>query len=634
MTQTVTQRPSYAHPPLAILGVPFDNVTTAETIATIDDMIASRQPHYLVTANVDFLVQAQEDVELRRILFDAHLVLCDGTPLVWASRLLGNPLLERVAGADLVPLLLRVAAEKGYRVFFLGATPESVQQAIDNLKKIHPTLIIADYYSPPFNKLLEMDHDEIKRRIVEAKPDLLFVSFGCPKQEKWIAMHYRSLGVPVSAGVGATIDFLAGMVKRAPLWMQRVGMEWIYRLAQEPRRLFKRYFKDLWVFGWKILGQLWQLQLRKSRARTRIAGQKISPTQNWIKPAITESQGPSQSFHLPMNLEASSPQPNDSLAPARSALGGPPPPADSFRCFPSNSSSPLGEERETEPSAVSRFMGSMRAPYFPGTLSPGERPGLMRNEARTISTSFTVTKDNISLIKLPEYLDLAAAANGALPIDELLAKDKHCLLDMSHVQFIDSTGMGLLIRLQKNIRATGHQLVLLTPTVAVRRALALMQLQDFFATAPDISSARELIAARAREENKAVRLRTPAAPNPLLWQGEITAANAAEVWDTTETHLTSRQRRELVIDMSGVRFMDSTGLGMMVRARKLAQRERVKLEFVHLQPAVQNVVHLARLDEFLLARNIDEPTTKPTTAPQETRQLFRVSPEPAKQLAE
>ncbi len=182
MIEADTERPSHAHPPIAILGVPFDNITTAETIETINGMVASRQPHYLVTANVDFLVQAQEDVELRRILFDAHLVLCDGTPLVWASRLLGNPLLERVAGADLVPLLLRVAAEKGHRVFFLGATPESAKQAVDNLKKLHPALIIADYYSPPFNKLLEMDHDEIKRRIVEAKPDLLFVSFGCPKK--------------------------------------------------------------------------------------------------------------------------------------------------------------------------------------------------------------------------------------------------------------------------------------------------------------------------------------------------------------------------------------------------------------------------------------------------------------------
>src|SRR6185312_8435324 len=136
MMEPVLERPRYANPPIAILGVPFDNVTTRETIDAIDRMVASRQPHYLVTANVDFLVQAQEDVELRRILFDAHLVLCDGTPLVWASRLLGNPLLERVAGADLVPLLLRVAAEKGYRIFLLGATEESCTQAVNRLRKL------------------------------------------------------------------------------------------------------------------------------------------------------------------------------------------------------------------------------------------------------------------------------------------------------------------------------------------------------------------------------------------------------------------------------------------------------------------------------------------------------------------
>ena len=289
---TQSERPRYANPPIAILGVPFDNVTSAETIDSIERMVESRQPHYLVTANVDFLVQAQEDVELRRILFDAHLVLCDGTPLFWASRFLGNPLPERVAGADLVPLLLRVAAEKKYRVFLLGATPESAQQAVDNLKKRHPDLIIADHYSPPFNKLLEMDHDEIKRRIVAAKPDLLFVSLGCPKQEKWIAMHYRSLGVPVCAGVGATIDFLAGRVKRAPRWMQRICAEWIYRLAQEPRRLFKRYFKDLWVFGQEIF-----------RAMVAVATQHAAP------PACPKARADSRRTKLAMPQAPGTPRP-------------------------------------------------------------------------------------------------------------------------------------------------------------------------------------------------------------------------------------------------------------------------------------------------------------------------------------
>jgi N-acetylglucosaminyldiphosphoundecaprenol N-acetyl-beta-D-mannosaminyltransferase len=495
-------------------------------------MVALRQPHYLVTANVDFLVQAQEDVELRRILFDAHLVLCDGTPLVWASRLLGNPLLERVAGADLVPLLLRAAAEKGYRIFFLGATEESCTQAVNRLRKLHPTLVIADHYSPPFNKLLEMDHDEIKRRILAAKPDLLFVSFGCPKQEKWIAMHYRSLGVPVSAGVGATIDFLAGTVKRAPVWMQRVGLEWIYRLAQEPRRLFKRYFKDLWVFGWKILGQLWQLQLRQTRATSRSNPRTTLPAHRGFEPALNENPNARQYFSL-----------------------------------------------------SSREGAGVRVKFTP-TESAVSKP-----------------QTDAKLIKIPARLDLATVCDEAPLLEQAFNDSRHCLLDMSHVQFIDSTGVGLLIRLQKKIRADGHQLVLLAPTSMVRRALELMRLQNFFDTAPDLPSAQALIAARIREQTDAVQLRTPAAVNPLLWQGEITAANAQEVWNRTETHITARHGRDLIIDMSGVRFMDSTGLGVMVRARKLAQREQVKLEFTHLQPAVQNVLHLARLEAFLLSAN-------------------------------
>jgi N-acetylglucosaminyldiphosphoundecaprenol N-acetyl-beta-D-mannosaminyltransferase len=243
------QRLVPSRPPIAILGVPFDNVTTAEAVTAIEQMVASRSPHYLVTANVDFLVQAQSDVELRHILAEAHLVLCDGTPVLWASRFLGNRLPERVAGSDLVPVLLKVAAEKKYRVFLLGATPDSVEQAASRLKNQHPSLILAGYYSPPFNAICwQMDHEEIKRRVREARPDLLFVAFGCPKAEKWIAMHYRELGVPVVAGVGATIDFLAGRVKRAPLWMQHAGMEWIFRLACEPRRLFRRYMSRISAF--------------------------------------------------------------------------------------------------------------------------------------------------------------------------------------------------------------------------------------------------------------------------------------------------------------------------------------------------------------------------------------------------
>ena len=242
--------------PLSILGIPFDPLTISQAVSAIEEMIASGRPHYVATANVDFLVQSLEDKELRRILIQADLVVCDGTPLLWVSRWLGNPLPERVAGADLVPQLLSVAADKGYRVFFLGGKPEVTAQAVQRLRQKHPGIEVAGHYSPPFAPLEKMDHEDIGRRIREAQPDILFVSFGCPKAEKWISLNYRALGVPVAMGVGATIDFLAGEVSRAPVWMQRVGLEWVFRFLQEPARLGPRYAKDLRRFGWAMAQQL------------------------------------------------------------------------------------------------------------------------------------------------------------------------------------------------------------------------------------------------------------------------------------------------------------------------------------------------------------------------------------------
>jgi N-acetylglucosaminyldiphosphoundecaprenol N-acetyl-beta-D-mannosaminyltransferase len=260
--------------PISIMGVPFDNVTTAHTLALIQRMIESRAPHYIATANVDFLVQAQSDDELHRILLDAHLVLCDGTPLVWASRWLGNPLPERVAGSDIVPLMLRLAAERGYRVFLLGAAEELNRKAAENIAKDHPGLIVAGRYSPPLAPLEKMDHEDIRQRIRDARPDIVLVAFGCPKQEKWISMNYRTLAVPVCVGVGATIDFLAGAVSRAPMWMRKCGLEWTWRLINEPRRLARRYLKGFFVFGRGLLRQRWRTG---GRVTERVRNVEIAP---------------------------------------------------------------------------------------------------------------------------------------------------------------------------------------------------------------------------------------------------------------------------------------------------------------------------------------------------------------------
>ena len=163
--------PSARPSPIAILGIPFDNVTTADTLQLIEEMIASGQPHYLATANVDFVAQAFVDVELQRILFDAHLVVADGMPLVWASRWLGNPLPERVTGSDLTPRLLADAERKGWRVYFLGGTEQSVATAAENTRRKHPKLQLVGAYSPPFKPLSEMDDEDILRRIRAVKPD-------------------------------------------------------------------------------------------------------------------------------------------------------------------------------------------------------------------------------------------------------------------------------------------------------------------------------------------------------------------------------------------------------------------------------------------------------------------------------
>jgi len=500
MNESTAMPAADSRPPIAILGVPFDNVTKAEAIARIEAMIASRQPHYLVTPNIDFVVKARRDVELRRILLEAHLVLCDGTPLLWISRLLGNALSERVAGADLVPSLIEVAARKKYRLFLLGATTESSNQAVCRLQRRYPELVIAGHYSPPFNQLLEMDHDDIRSRIMATEPDLLFVSFGCPKQEKWVAMNYRRLGVPVTAGVGATIDFLAGTVMRAPLWMQKSGTEWMFRLAQEPRRLFRRYLTDLWAFSAGIVPQWWELQ---ARSRLKISKHQIETARQ---------------------LAAS-----------------------------------------------------------------GARPGYY-------------------CVRMPRRLDVAAVLQNAPLAKEIEDRTENCLLDMGSTEFVDSTGVGWLIRIKKKLRSKGRELVLISTTRTVTRALGLMRLTDFFLVARDEEAGHKLLQELTHTYAEPAHVQSYAACS-LRWRGEVTAANADAVWADTRQYLVglSPDRRK-TIDLSAVRFIDSTGLGLMVRAKKLSLARAETLAFIGLQPPVLNVLRLSRLEAYLLKA----PSPKPT----------------------
>jgi len=239
-----------------ICGVRIHNLTMNETLARIGRMVARGKPSYVFTPNVDHIVQLQRDTAFRAAYAEAALVVPDGFPLLWAANFLGTPLKERVSGSDLVPSECAVAAERGYRLFFLGGRPGSAETAKKRLERIHPGIRIAGVYCPPYG--FEKDAAE-NARIVEivrnASPDILFVGLGSPKQELWIHRHYRQLEVPVSIGVGATFEFLAGVVRRAPAAMQHAGLEWLWRLGCEPRRLWKRYLVDDMQFFGLVLRQ-------------------------------------------------------------------------------------------------------------------------------------------------------------------------------------------------------------------------------------------------------------------------------------------------------------------------------------------------------------------------------------------
>jgi N-acetylglucosaminyldiphosphoundecaprenol N-acetyl-beta-D-mannosaminyltransferase len=230
--------------PIAVMGLPLDSVTSGEAVKAIESLILSGGSHQVATANLDFWLNSISNPHLHRILAGCSLVVPDGMPLVWASKLLGSPLVERVTGVDLVPRLAELSARKGYGIYLLGGQEGVADRAARLLEQRYPGARIVGTYAPFHGELAQMDHSEIIQRIHAARPDILMVAFGNPKQEKWIWMHRKRLGVPVSIGVGASFDILVGDQKRAPRWIQRCGMEWLTRLAQEPGRLGPRYMRD------------------------------------------------------------------------------------------------------------------------------------------------------------------------------------------------------------------------------------------------------------------------------------------------------------------------------------------------------------------------------------------------------
>ncbi len=245
--------------PLAIFGVPFHNVTFEEAIDWMVARVRSGRPVNVATANLDFVTQAWRDPEVQRLLIDADLVLADGFPIVKLAPFFGPPLKERVTGSDLTPMLAKRAAKEGLRIYGLGSVDGVAKKAMEILKTRHPDLKVAGAYSPPFVPLLEMDHRDILHRLEQARPDILFVAFGVPKQDKFISMHMRDWNVPVSIGVGGSLDFITGEQKRAPVWMQKIHLEWFWRMCFDPKRFFSRYMANI-RFLFSASRQMWRIR--------------------------------------------------------------------------------------------------------------------------------------------------------------------------------------------------------------------------------------------------------------------------------------------------------------------------------------------------------------------------------------
>ena len=230
---------------IEFLNTYIDNLTASEAKNAVDSLIQAGGNHYVVTPNSDIVVKMQDDTELKEICDKADLILTDGQIVVKLSRYFGNPIKERVCMTDFVWDVFDLAIKKDYRVFLFGGKEDVLFKATENIKKRLPELNIVDSYSPPFGfeKNEEM-LEEANRRIKASDADILIVFLGCPKQEKFIYQNKDKYQVPISITMGGCVDFIAGKVKRAPLWMQNIGLEWFYRFLQEPKRMFRRYFVD------------------------------------------------------------------------------------------------------------------------------------------------------------------------------------------------------------------------------------------------------------------------------------------------------------------------------------------------------------------------------------------------------
>lgn len=255
-----------------VLGVHITALTMSSAIARMAEWIETGRQHYVCVTGVHGVMESQSDVTLREIHNAAGMVTPDGMPMVWSAHRAGAPDVERVCGRDLLLEASRAAANRGWKIFFYGGKEGVPERLADRLRRRYPGLEVVGCYSPPFRPLTHDEDAQIVERINALAPDIVWVGLSTPKQEQWMAEHVGRLDAPVMVGIGAAFDMHAGDARCAPRWMQRAGLEWLFRLIQEPRRLWRRYLGNNPRFVLRIVANPPRLvEERVDRGVSRVA---------------------------------------------------------------------------------------------------------------------------------------------------------------------------------------------------------------------------------------------------------------------------------------------------------------------------------------------------------------------------
>ena len=237
------------HPKHNILGIQVSSISMSNLLKGFASLIRSNTKASVCITPVNSILAARKNAQVLAIYNNATYTLCDGVPVLWASRFVGTPIEQRITGLDLLPALLEFCATHNFSLFFLGASPGVGDALKAKAELLHPSINIKGVYCPPFAaKFEKAENDKMIAAINEVKPDIVLVSLTAPKQDIWISENLEMLNTKIAIGIGGAFEVTAGLINRAPLWMQKAGLEWFYRFTQEPKRMFKRYFIEAPIF--------------------------------------------------------------------------------------------------------------------------------------------------------------------------------------------------------------------------------------------------------------------------------------------------------------------------------------------------------------------------------------------------